>query len=369
MKSVRYFTLNFSGFTTAASEKQGYLRLIAGEHVFYTDKRYFNDPSLFDRLKINQPLHLGARRLDNGSYWIHWLSDGETLLEPSQRVKRWARPLLFISLLTLIVTLIPLLVSASEWGRFGCGIIAILAFIALLTGLWERLFHPVLKRHPAMRDLLAKMAMARRRDVSFCQPLPATTQALRQSAMPFTQALPERYAAQADIITDTHFKKWYAGNPTREYHGLGIQCGSLPLAFWWQAGCANFALHPVFYRCQPPFLATGDRILAVYERDSRAIHALYNASDGAAYIKNHPLYPGRRQAVAALLPVLRPRAGDVSVISRSRTRQRPSVRPARLVAGSGFTGHAVLIVTLFWRGTGGAGADRPNGLVIVTPGG
>ena len=62
MKSVRYFTLNFSGFTTAVSEKQGYLRLIAGEHVFYTDKRYFNDPSLFDRLKINQPLHLGARR-------------------------------------------------------------------------------------------------------------------------------------------------------------------------------------------------------------------------------------------------------------------------------------------------------------------
>lgn len=94
MKSVRYFTLNFSGFTTAASEKQGYLRLIAGEHVFYTDKRYFNDPALFDRLKINQPLHLGARRLDNGSYWIHWLSDGETLLEPSQHVKRWARPLL-----------------------------------------------------------------------------------------------------------------------------------------------------------------------------------------------------------------------------------------------------------------------------------
>lgn len=62
MKSVRYFTLNFSGFTTAASEKQGYLRLIAGDHVFYTDKRYFNAPSLFDRLKTHQPLYLGARR-------------------------------------------------------------------------------------------------------------------------------------------------------------------------------------------------------------------------------------------------------------------------------------------------------------------
>ncbi len=369
MKSVRYFTLNFSGFTTAASEKQGYLRLIAGDHVFYTDKRYFNAPSLFDRLKTHQPLYLGARRLDNGSYWIHWLSDGETLLEPSQRVKRWARPLLIISLLTLIVSLIPLLVSASEWAKFGCGIIAVLAFIALLTGLCERLFHPALKRHPAMRDLLAKMAQARRRDFSFCQPLPATPRAVRRSAMPFTHALPERYAVKTDIITDTQFKKWYAGNPTREYHGLGIQCGSLPLAFWWQAGCANFALHPVLYRRQPPFLATGDRIVAVYERDSRAIHALYNASDGAAYVKKPSALSWTQTAVAALLPVLRPRAGDVSAISRGRNHQRPSVRPTRLVAGSGFTGHAVLIVTLLWRDTGGTGADWPNGLVIVTPGG
>ncbi|WP_281082991.1 hypothetical protein [Klebsiella quasivariicola] len=295
MKSVRYFTLNYTGFTTAACEKQGYLRLIAGEHVFYTDKRYFQDPSLFDRLTINQPLHLGVRRLDNGSYWIHWLSDGETLLEPNQRVKRWARPLLIISLLTLIVALIPLVMSTSEWGRFGFGIIAILALIGLLAGLYERLFHPALKWHPAMRDLLTKMAQARRRDFSFCQPLPATAQALRQTAMPFTHALPERYAVKTEIITETHFKKWYAGNPTREYHGLGIQCGSVPLAFWWQAGCANFALHPILYRRQPPFIASGDCLVAVYERDSHAIHALYNASDGAAYIKNHPLYPGRRQ--------------------------------------------------------------------------
>lgn len=295
MKSVRYFTLNYTGFTTAACEKQGYLRLIAGEHVFYTDKRYFNDPALFDHLTINQPLHLGVRRLDNGCYWIHWLSDGETLLEPSQRVTRWARPLLIISLLTLIVALIPLVMSTSKWGRFGCGIIAILAFIGLLTGLYERLFHPALKRHPAMRDLLAKMAMARRRDFSFCQPLPATAKALRQTAMPFTQALPERYAVRTGKISNIVFKKWFAGNPTREYHGVGIQCDTAPLAFWWQTGCANFALHPVLYRRQPPFIAIGDRLVAVYERDSRAIHALYNASDGAAYIKNHPLYPGRRQ--------------------------------------------------------------------------
>ncbi|STV31277.1 lipoprotein [Klebsiella pneumoniae] len=295
MKSVRYFTLNFSGFTTAACEKQGYLRLIAGDHVFYTDKRYFNDPSLFDRLTINQPLHLGVRRLDNGSYWIYWLSDGETLLEPSQRVKRWARPLLSISLLTLIVALIPLVMSTSEWGRFGFGIIAILAFIALLTGLCELLFHRALKMHPAMRDLLAKMAQARRRDFSFCQPLPTTAQTLRQSAKPFTQALPERYAVRTGKISNIIFKKWFAGNPTREYHGVGIQCDTAPLAFFWQNGFANFGLHPFFYRRQPPFLAIGDRIVAVYQRKDNDVQALYNVSDGGAFLKNHPCYPGDRQ--------------------------------------------------------------------------
>lgn len=34
MKQTHYFTVNFTGFTTAASEEQSYLRLIAGEHAF-----------------------------------------------------------------------------------------------------------------------------------------------------------------------------------------------------------------------------------------------------------------------------------------------------------------------------------------------
>ncbi len=180
-------------------------------------------------------------------------------------------------------------------GRFGCGIIAILAFIGLLTGLYERLFPPGAKTAPRHARSAGEDGNGPPPRLSFCQPLPATAKALRQTAMPFTQALPERYAVRTGKISNIIFKKWFAGNPTREYHGVGIQCDTAPLAFWWQAGCANFALHPVLYRRQPPFIAIGDRLVAVYERDSRAIHALYNASDGAAYIKNHPLYPGRRQ--------------------------------------------------------------------------
>ncbi len=40
----------------------------------------------------------------------------------------------------------------------------------------------------------------------------------------FTQALPERYAVRTGKISNIIFKKWFAGNPTREYHGVGIQC-------------------------------------------------------------------------------------------------------------------------------------------------
>ncbi len=239
-------------------------------------------PRFFDRLTINQPLHLGVRRPDNGSYWIHWLSDGETLLEPSQRVKRWARPLLSISLLTLIVALIPLMMSTSEWGRFGFGIIAILAFIALLTGLCELLFHRALKCTPPCAICWRRW----RRPAAATFPLPAATD---YGANPppvgeaFTQALPERYAVRTGKISNIIFKKWFAGNPTREYHGVGIQCDTAPLAFFWQNGFTNFGLHPFFYRRQPPFLAIGDRIVAVYQRKDNDVRALYNVSDGALF--------------------------------------------------------------------------------------
>ncbi|HDS4949553.1 hypothetical protein B9037_023480 [Klebsiella aerogenes] len=295
MKSTRYFTLNYTGFTTAASEGQAYLRLIAGEHIFYANKRHFSDPTLFDRLQLNRPLHIGARRLPNGCYWIHWLSDGKTLLKPDHLAKPWGRPLLLVSLLVLLATLIPVFYIDSEWGKMGFGIIAVLALIALLSGLCELLFRPALKLLPDMRDLLAKMTLARRGDFSFCQSIQATPPVDRQAALAFTETLPQRYAVRTGKISNIIFKKWFAGNPTREYHGVGLQCDTAPLAFFWQIGFANFGLHPIFYRRQPPFLAIGDRIVAIYQREDNDIQALYNVSDGGAFLKNHWWYPGNRQ--------------------------------------------------------------------------
>ncbi|HBR1689213.1 TPA: hypothetical protein L9M12_003098 [Klebsiella pneumoniae] len=126
MKQTHYFTVNFTGFTTAASEEQSYLRLIAGEHAFYTDKRHFKDPSLFDRLRLGQPLHIGTCRLKDGSYWIHWLSDGHILLEPSRQplsIKKLLRPVGLVFFVCLII------LACAPW----LDIFLLLCFITMLV--------------------------------------------------------------------------------------------------------------------------------------------------------------------------------------------------------------------------------------------
>ncbi len=202
-----------------------------------------------------------------------------------------------------------------------------------------------------------------------CQPLPTTAQTLRQSAKPFTQALPERYAVRTGKISNIIFKKWFAGNPTREYHGVGIQCDTAPLAFFWQNGFANFGLHPFFYRRQPPFLAIGDRIVVVYQRKDNDVQALYNVSDGGAFLKNHPCYPGDRQ-MSLVYNLFYGMVLVIYLLILGMSLNNP-YKPARgiWVVNSGFTGHAVPIITQFRRDPGGTGVDWPDGLVIVTPGG
>nr|VXZ89421.1 Uncharacterised protein [Klebsiella pneumoniae] len=60
MKSVRYFTLNFSGFTTAACENRGICVLSPATMSFIPINAILTTLA-FDRLTINQPLHPGAR--------------------------------------------------------------------------------------------------------------------------------------------------------------------------------------------------------------------------------------------------------------------------------------------------------------------
>ncbi|MEM0653245.1 hypothetical protein AAFL31_15690 [Klebsiella huaxiensis] len=296
MKNTRYFTLNFTGFTPAASEKQSYLRLVAGDHVFYTDTCYFQDPTLFKQLKLNQPLHIGARRLPDGSFWIHWLSDGNVLLEPARPSLKSKLLMFFIAAPLMIAAACAMPVATMLWMEIVCGITVLLALVATLWAFGGLLHRFARKIHPAMLGLMAKMKKARRGDFSFCQPVPPADGGNKP---PFFDApkLPERFGIEEGIIKSLYFKKWStgAGKTHREYHGVLFQCDDAPRSFSWQISGTRWGLHPLFYRYHPPFLAKGDRILAIYRRDNGNVQALYNGSDGGAYLKAHPFYPGEQQ--------------------------------------------------------------------------
>ena len=162
MKQTHYFTVNFTGFTTAASEEQSYLRLIAGEHAFYTDKRHFKDPSLFDRLRLGQPLHIGTCRLKDGSYWIHWLSDGHILLEPSRQplsIKKLLRPVGLVFFVFLII------LACAPW----LDIFLLLCFITMLVNPFGIFSFCSCNFSLRLRVLNAKMQRTKQGDISFCQ--------------------------------------------------------------------------------------------------------------------------------------------------------------------------------------------------------
>ncbi len=152
---------------------------------------------------------------------------------------------------------------------------------------------PGAKMHPAMRDLLAKMAQARRRDFSF-----ASRYRLRRKPPPvgeaFTQALPERYAVRTGKLAISFLRNGSrepnAGIPWR-WDTMRHGAAGLLLA----ERLRQLRPTSLFYRRQPPFLAIGDRIVVVYQRKDNDVQALYNVSDGGAFLKNHPCYPGDRQ--------------------------------------------------------------------------
>lgn len=296
MKNTRYFTLNFTGFTHAASEEQSYLRLVNGDHVFYTDTRYFQDPTLFEQLKLNQPLHIGARRLPDGSFWIHWLSDGNLLLEPARPSLKGKLMAFFIGTLAFIAAAYPAYFSTTTWVVIVFGVIAALALVPALMGIGGLLHRFAQKIHPGMRGLMARMSLARHKDVSFCQPVPPADGGNKPSFFGDPE-LPQRFSIEEGEIKSLYFKKWStgAGKTHRDYHGVLFQCNAAPLSFSWQTTGTRWGFHPLFYRYHPPFIAKGDRIAAVYRRDNRDIQALYNGSDGGAYLKAHPFYPGEQQ--------------------------------------------------------------------------
>lgn len=293
MKQTHYFTLNFTGFTTAASEEQSYLRLIAGEHAFYTDKRHFKDPSLFDRLRLGQPLHIGTRRLQDGSYWIHWLSDGSALLEPS------LQPLKGASLLGVLMLFVAI-------GMIANGLFFGLFMLALLVMLFLWI-HPAgfawiaHKFSPTQAGLIAKMNQARQGDFSFFQILNSAHSIGERNVFSIDENLspPEYIALEEGVIMNSYFRTWKYHRSSKYVTAEGV-CFQLatsalyfPAKLTWLTNL--FATHPNIYRHHPPFLADGDWVITARRHGHNDLQALYNVSDGSTYLKSSQFSLGNPQ--------------------------------------------------------------------------
>ena len=289
MKQTHYFTVNFTGFTTAASEEQSYLRLIAGEHAFYTDKRHFKDPSLFDRLRLGQPLHIGTCRLKDGSYWIHWLSDGHILLEPSRQplsIKKLLRPVGLVFFVCLII------LACAPW----LDIFLLLCFITMLVNPFGIFSFCSCNFSLRLRVLNAKMQRTKQGDISFCQRLeilPATSERHPPSANNEI-ALPKEFALEEGVILNSYYQIWFATR-VRPYFIKEGACFQLATRHSFFSARLTWLSDALNNRCRPPFLADGDWVIAARRHGYDDLQALYNVSDGSVYLKNSPFHPGNQQ--------------------------------------------------------------------------
>ncbi|STS87869.1 Uncharacterised protein [Klebsiella variicola] len=166
-----------------------------------------------------------------------------------------------------------------------------------------------------MRDLLAKMAMARRRDFSFCQPLPATAKASarRQCLLrkPCRNAMPSGREKLAISFLRSGSRGTNAGIPwrwdTMRHGAAGLLVADRLRQF--RAASRSLSSSATVYR---HWRSPRRRVRARQPCDPRAIQCQRRRG---LYKKPSTLSRSPTTG-AALLPVLRPRAGDVSAISR-----------------------------------------------------
>lgn len=294
--NTHYFKLHFTGFTTGESKGLHYLRLVTGKHVFYTDKRYFDDRSLFQRLKINTTLYIGAHRLKDGTYWIHWMTDGEVMLEPKRSKNPFRSPFLksFFSAAVCAISGYLTQQAVPVWLMLIFAMVAVFS-LGIAGYQLAKLCHCIaLKRHKGMRDLIEKMELARQCNYVLFQ-LAGETLTDRQHhlfSLSPTVMLPARYAIIKESVARPEFAKWTTGTGKyrRDYHGFQFQCAGETLSLSWLVNDFNLSIHPIFkHQCQP-FLAEDDSILAIYHKDSRQVDILHNAADGRIYLKRNAFY-------------------------------------------------------------------------------
>ncbi|WP_058910060.1 hypothetical protein [Entomohabitans teleogrylli] len=304
MKKVQFFTLRFRGFASGDGPQNNYLRIITCDHTFYTHKSFFKDQTLFESLKPDSRIYIGAHRLEDGSFWIHWISDGETVLEPAN-----ARPPLRWPLLRLLVSIPGIFVAASVMFYSPYAIVWAVLLLAFLMTLFIRGLEDIqclcLRTSPRVRELLAKLELVKRGNTFFCADIGralVNPPVLPPMPAAFNSLQAPLEALKSSVVAVT-YNQWASHITDNSGEGIYYSSEGKRLIFSWRTGDPllkreTAKIMPFFYRIHTPFIASGDHLLSIFERDSYAVIGIHNFTDGSSYIANSPWYRSDRSIAA-----------------------------------------------------------------------
>lgn len=302
MKNTHYFTLQFHGFTAGNNPKSSYLRLITPQHTFYTDKSFFDENVNFDLLKPGSQIFMGTHRLNDGSYWIDWITDGTITLNTAG-----ARPALSLPFIRLFTSVTVFFVSASM--MFTSGYLMMLLFFVvtmiLLTYGLEDLHAVCLRTSPRVRELLKRLEQAKRGDTAFCKDIGCSLLTL-----PFPDVMPKGFSDFGPQLSEIKHQvtavrggEWTSYISDNSGIALVYVCQGRPLSLNWRMGDPTWRsqmnkILPFFYKVHAPFIGVGDHLLTIFNHHSNQAVGIYNYTDGSCYITNGNWYRSD-QSVAA----------------------------------------------------------------------
>lgn len=286
MKKIGCHELCFIRHDKNATGEDLLRRIQAGDKVFYTYSDQFADASVLEKLVAGDRVYIGAHRLADGSYWLHWLvSEQQGILQPQAADER--HPSVLILQMVGSVVLSALAFYGCFW--FSSLWMAVILALLLCFGGWScfsafcQLTTNATRR---ARQSLQGFERVIHGDVTLCQtsgtqpadpydddPMPD------QPLLSCVPSIATRVSARREIIG--------SGEYQREVIDYQFSCSAGRLTFRTAVNPMQENLNPLLLREHPFFLAANDPLTLLIARPSNAVIGIYNRRDGSTYL-NRP---------------------------------------------------------------------------------
>ncbi|MBZ0047211.1 hypothetical protein [Serratia sp. EWG9] len=308
---TQFFNVTVEQCACQQTAPDNLVRIIASGQTFFFYRDDFSDSeNLLATLATGDRVKIGAHRLRDGSYWLHWLLHGtKGRLEPDRTLKY---KLKYFALLVLGAALAGGFPAAffimdreDSWLTIALFFIAI---IAGLIGIGMVLFvgsELLLIGHRGRRRLLRALdRVLLGQDVtppdSLSLKIPGIRyRAVRKDAVPTTAPLqtalplPDGIEASGiETVNALHYELYQTEYRQRTYsvdtYALQLQGEHYALAVR-SVNVWSTKLHPVFRRRHPLFIAQGDPLQILYRQDDalpalRLVQGIINHRDRQAYL-------------------------------------------------------------------------------------